>query len=248
MNKNTVITLLFILIVGFCNAFELKPNQWTDFEGTLGTTRIQLSLFLFEDGKVKGNYCYKKFDTKIHFVGEIVDRKSITLSSIDDKKAPETFKGQFFTNEADRFEGTWTNSDGSTFPFKLTLQSIVGSNFDSRYTDFFGSDTEVENFMKKVKKASLTNDKKWMANHVYYPLKTTLNGKKTIIIRNKEQFISNFEKIFHPDFKTQIKNSCTCNMFNNYLGATLNNGSIWINNSANSTKLKYDFVISALNN
>ena len=248
MNKNNLITLLFILIVSFCNAFELKPNQWTDFEGTLGTTQIQLSLFLFEDGKIKGNYCYKKFDTKIHFVGEVMDSKSITLSSLNDKKVPEIFSGYFLTDETDRFEGTWKNANGSTLPFKLTLVSICGSTFDTRYTDFFGSDAEVENFMKKVKKASATNDKKWMANHVSYPLNTTLNGRKTIIIRNKKQFISNFDKIFHPDFKAQIKTSCTCNMFNNYLGATLNNGSIWINNSANSTKLKYDFVISALNN
>lgn len=102
--------------------------------------------------------------------------------------------------------------------------------------------------MKHVKSSILSDDKLWIADYINYPLKTTLNGQRSITIKSKKQLITNFDKVFHRAFKDKIKTFCTCNLFYNDYGAMLGNGEIWINNTSNSTSDKFDFCISMVNN
>jgi hypothetical protein len=214
----------------------------------LGKTRIQLSLFLSDNGELNGNYCLIEKENKVQLSGQIKENKIILTEFLDGK--PEgNFEGNIFTNNLDRFEGTWTDvSNINSIEFKLTLQSICGGNLDQRYSDFYGTDIDVENFMKNVKTSILNGDKEWIANHVSYPLRTTLFKDKPITIKNRQQLIDNFDQIFHQKFKETIESFCVCNLFNNYQGAMLGNGEIWINNKPNSTEDKFDFNITAINN
>lgn len=68
MYKNLLLILSLILWTTLSHAFELQVNTWTDFEGTLGKTNIELSLFRFENGQIKRNYCYRKYDKKIRLI------------------------------------------------------------------------------------------------------------------------------------------------------------------------------------
>lgn len=248
MKKNILLLFLFFTLPNLCQAFDFEINKWHDFEGTLGKTNIQLSLYRFEDGKIMGNYCYKKYENKIELTGQIIGDK-IILTELLNGKPNGTFEGKVFTNNLDRFEGTWSDSSNTnSIEFKLTLKSICGNNYKHRYSDFFGTDEDVEKFMKNVKSSILKNEKSWIANHTNYPIKTTLKNGKAVTIKNKKQLIENFEQIFHQDFKDKIKSFCTCNMFNNYHGAMLGNGQIWINNTINSTENKFYFTIIAISN
>ena len=248
MKKLIIITFLLFTVSTLCHAFDFDTNKWTDFEGTLGKASIQLSLYRFDNGQLKGNYCYKKYESKIQLTGQITGDK-IVITEFLNGKPNGRFEGKVFTDNLNRFEGTWTDSSNTnSIEFKLTHQSSCGSDYDHRYSDFYGTDDDVENFMKRIKTSILNGDKEWIANHISYPLKTTLNNTKTLTIKNKKQLIDNFYQIFHSEFKDKIKSFCVCNMFNNYQGTMLGNGQIWINNKPNSTDDKFDFNIIAINN
>jgi hypothetical protein len=65
MKKLFTLTFLIFNAATQCHAFDFDTNKWTDFEGTLGKANIQLSLYRFDNGQLKGNYCYKKYESKI---------------------------------------------------------------------------------------------------------------------------------------------------------------------------------------
>jgi len=247
MKKHIILIFLLFAVSIFCQAFEFDTNKWTDFEGTLGNAKIQLSIYRLDNGQLKGNYCYKKYESKIQLTGQMTGDK-IEITEFLNGKPNGHFEGKVFTDNLDRFEGTWTDSSKTkSVEFKLTLQSICGSDYSHRYSDFYGTDDDVEKFMKYIKTSILNGDKEWIANHVRYPIKTTIK-EKAITIKTKAQLIENFDQIFHQEFKDMIKSFCTCNMFSNYQGVMLGNGQIWINNKPNSKDDKFDFEITAINN
>jgi hypothetical protein len=250
MNKTFILTLAFIFLTTLCQALNFDKNWWYDFDGKLGGTAIQLSIYIPDSGNVlKGNYCYNKYETKIQLVGQLNDDK-IELTEFLNGKPNGHFSGKVFTDNLDRFEGTWTDNSGTKqIEFKMTLQSACYAHSSShRYSDFSGTDDDVESFMKHVKLSILNGDKEWIADHVNYPISTTLNGQKKITIQNRQQLIDNFEQIFYQKFKEKLKTYCVCNMFNNYQGTMLGNGVIWITDKSNSTDEKFDYQITAINN
>lgn len=248
MKKFILFALLLLSCISPSHAFDFDANKWTVFEGKLGTTNIQLSLYRFEDGQLKGNYCYQKHDSKINLVGRISGDK-IKLTALLNGKPNGYFEGKIFTDNRDRFEGVWKNiSRKKIVKFKLTLSSICGDDYYHRYTFFYGKDEEIENFMRKVKNSILKGDKQWLAKNISYPIKVHININKLVTIKSKKQLIANFDRIFHKEFKKEIELSYPCNMFNNYQGAMIGDGDIWINNTPNSNNSKYGFRITAINN
>lgn len=248
MRKYIILTFLLFPLTIFCQTFQLDKRRWHDFEGKLGENDIQLSIYLLDSGQLNGNYCYKKNENKIKFLGQITDDK-IELSESLNERTKGYFKGKILTDSLDWFEGTWWDSAGKRkLHFKLRLSSICSGLPDNRYSDLYGTDEDVERFMKRIKASVLNNDKEWLANHINYPINTTIYRGKKITIKNKKQLIDNFEQIFHREFKSKIKSSCVCNMFNNYLGVMFDKGLLWINNKPNSTKDKFGYNITVINN
>ena len=159
MKKHIILTFLLFTLSTLCHAFDFDTNKWIDFEGTLGKVSIQLSLYRFDNGELKGNYCYKKHESKIQLTGQITGDKIVITEFLNDKSNGR-FEGKFFTDNLNRFEGTWTDSSNTkSVEFKLTRESICGSEYDHRYSDFYGSDDDVEKFMKHVKASILNGDK-----------------------------------------------------------------------------------------
>lgn len=117
-----------------------------------------------------------------------------------------------------------------------------------KYSGFYGTDGDVENFMKRVQSSILSEDKEWIAEHTRFPIKTKLNSKKKISIKNKQELISNFNKIFNQEFKNKIKVSSTTDLFHTYQGVMLGDGEIWIDNKPDSTEKEYPYFIIAINN
>jgi hypothetical protein len=250
MNRKIIATSILLNLSMLCHALNFDKNMCYDFDGKLGATELQFSIFIPDSGNVlKGNYCYKKYDTKIQLIGQL-NCDQIELTEYHNGKPNGHFIGKVFTDNQDRFEGTWTDSSGTKhLDFKMALSSAsYASAWNHRYTDFSGTDEDVENFMKKVKSAILKGDKEWMASHIRYPISASLNGKKSTKIKSKQQLIDNFDKVFYQAFKDNIKSSCVCNMFNNYQGTMLGSGIIWITDNSNTTKVKLDYQIIAINN
>lgn len=244
MKKTYLLFILIILSISWAQALEIESNRWVDFTGKLGNSDVQLSIYRFSNGTLKGNYCYKKFEKKIPLSGKINGDK-IELTEMINGKVNGVITGKVFTNDKDRFEGTWTSSDKiKSYNLKLTLGSIVSGSYSHRYRSTT-TDSEVEGFMKNVKNAILKNDRQWVISHIKYPINVTLNQKRRAI-KNQNQMSVNFSQIFHADFKKKIKEECICNMFTNYQGIMLGDGQIWIEYF--KVKSKGQLLIKALNN
>ncbi len=241
-------SLLLILLATAGHALNFETGKWYDFEGTLGKTKIQLSLYMTGPGQLKGNYCYTKYEHKIQLSGSI-NQNTIALEELINGKTNAYLNGIVASDDTDHFDGTWTDSAGlKSLPVVLSLRAICGGTLENRYSDFFfTNENAVEDFMKTAKAAILRGDKNWIANNVRYPLKTTLDGNTPVTIKNAAQMIENFDRIFHPEFKNSIKPLCSCNLFTNYQGAMLGNGQIWIN-IIGSPVGKFAHRITAINN
>lgn len=186
-----------------------------------------MSLYLGDNGKVTGTYCYAKYDKRIALTGNSNGR-AITLYEMQDGKQTATFKGNLLTDSTDHFQGTW--SDGkTTMPFDVHLSSISSGSPTKRYNDTEQTDAQVEAYMKKVKTAILNNNKEWLSTQVSYPYKIYTPDGKTKTLKNKQEFISNYKLVVNESLKKRITDICTCHLFMNFRGVMLGNGEVWIN-------------------
>jgi hypothetical protein len=237
---------LLILLSGIIRAELVQVNAWNNFEGKLGNSDMQLSIYLFKDGQIKGNYIIKYTGTKIQLSGE---RKagSVILTEYLNNLPGRTFRGKIFTDTVDKFEGIWRDpTQNESLNFSTKLVFFTAGIYDHRYTDVLGTTGEVEEFIKKVRSSILVNDKEWISEHIHYPLKH-LSGKGFSSINSSQELITFFDEIFSKKFKDRIRQYYTTNLFTKNGSVMLGNGEIWISNTANSTKDKYAFNIITIN-
>lgn len=228
MNKRLMLTAWLCLCAFFSHALDLDKHWWYDFEGKIGDMDVVLSIYVNDNGRLTGNYCYCKYEKKIRLSGSITGQET-TLTETAGGAVSGYFSGRIFTDSLDRFEGRWTDAARMrSYDFRLSLRSAIAGSPEGHYPDA-GTDQEVEDFMKKTRSAILNGDKVWIAAHASYPLRTTLDGKQRIVIRSGKQLRDNFARIFHAAYREKIRSFCICNLFNNYRGVMLGNGQIWIN-------------------
>ncbi|HEY2581323.1 MAG TPA: hypothetical protein VGI43_05935 [Mucilaginibacter sp.] len=243
----TKIILVFIILNFFLTngyAQALDTGSWNNFEGKIGKNDCSLSLYLFKDRSIKGNYAFKIGGNKILLQGYL-KANAIFLTEL--KPGNSVFKGNLFTDTLDKFEGT--RIDGlkkEVLLFHFKLSSIEWGEYGHRYTDMFGTDDEIETFMQTVKTAILSDNKNWLADHIHYPTRHILRKGYTSI-NNKLQLIKYYEQIFTAKFKEKIKSDYTTNLFCKGGEVMLGDGEIWISNTPNSIEHKYDFIINAIN-
>ena len=240
-----LLTLVFIVIELLCPAQNLEPNAWNDFEGKIGSDDIQLSLYCFEGGELKGNYCYQLNPCKIELQGKLTGTK-IELTEVGNT-INGTFKGLLTTDKLTCIKGEWKDKNHSN-PFKLNLQAICSTPYEYRYSIAIeGTTNEVEHFVLQVKTAILQQNKSWLAGHIYYPIQVQIK-EQTITINTREQFAENFNAIFYEEFRKKISTFYAYNLFCNWRGVMLGNGEIWINNNNNTSSNKeyYRYYISGI--
>lgn len=240
---------IFFILLNFLatNSFSqllLETNSWNTFEGKIGNNECQLSIYLFKNNSIKGNYVFKNSDKTTLLTGYIKGN-AVFLNELGFEKP--SFKGNSFTDTLDKFEGIWIDhSRQRTLPFYFKLETICWADYNHKYTDLFGTDQEIQGFMKLAKTAILKGDKQWLANHVHYPTRHVLH-KGYSTINNKVQFIKYFDEIFTPEFKNKIQYTYTTNLFNKNGEVMLGNGEIWIGNTTKSVENKYNYIITAIN-
>ncbi len=225
--KQIQLLLVALFALTFSAHAALTPYQWTDFVGKMSNTNIALSVYLGEKGKLTGNYCYAKYDKRINLVGE-VNGTNVVLYEMQNGKQSAIFKGTLLSDSTDHLQGTW--SDGkTTLPFNVHLTSIGSGSPTKRYRDTKQSDAAVEAYMKKVKVAILESNATWLSTQVNYPYKITGADGKIKSLKNKADFMANYQYVVSESLKKRIADICTCNLFSNYRGIMLGNGEVWIN-------------------
>ena len=241
------IILLTIFATPHLFASDLDINHWSDYSGNLEGKPINMSLYRFSNNQVRGHYYLKGTCTKTYLAGSLKN-KQLKLYVIKNNQVTSIFKGYFITNDRDRLEGTCVSNDKTTKEFKLVLTSTIASNYKSRYSLQNVTTTEAETFAKKVKKAIIERNKKWLSDNIHYPITLNFNGKQKRTIKNKKEFLRNYDIIFHSTFIKKVKEFECVDMFCNYQGLMLGAGEIWMNcitvTSTNNCKM----TITAINN
>ncbi|HNP32681.1 MAG TPA: hypothetical protein PKN96_05265 [Flavobacterium sp.] len=219
------IILFFLLLTVTTGNSQTIQKGWNCFEGYIGINDIVVNVYCDSVGNLKGDYCYKKYETRIPLIGKLKPG-SLFLDEFTDNKITAKFNGTI--NEKDNtIGGKWSSTTHSDIHFHLKLSSQSGSNsFEKRYA--VGTKESVELFFKKAKVAILSDDKTWLSKNTEYPL-TLSSNKSKLKIKNAQDFIKKYKQIITPAFKQTIKETCTCNIFSNWRGAMIANGFLWIN-------------------
>jgi len=218
-------------------------NTWNNFEGKLGNSDIQMSLYLFKNGDLKGNYILKYIGTKILISGT-KKGNIVGLTEQISGQPSRNFSGKII---GDSLVGTWIDiAPRPALHFMLRLMSSTTGSFEHRYTDILGTTENVEQFVQTARSAILSGNKDWIADHTTYPLKH-LVGNGYNGIANKQQLIQHFSQIFTKEFKEKISQVFTTNLFVKNASVMLGNGELWISNKPGSTKDLFDYTIIAIN-
>lgn len=221
-----------------------------DYQGTINKDiSVQMSVYPLEKGMV-GSYFYENQRKELKLKGK-AGAKDIVLYEYDETgKNTGSFKGTMKT--VDKIQGTWISGDNKiSYPFTLSLKSILpGVEYGKRYSVAVGteSDQAIENFVSTIQSYVVNDNKKQLAEQVKYPINVKINDK-VIKIENKDDFIKNYDKIFHSEYKKVISKAFAKYMFANWQGVMFGTGSynMWINEvtpSGSNSKL----MITAINN
>lgn len=81
-------------------------------------------------------------------------------------------------------------------------------------------------FFVKFQTAFGHDDRNGVAAMVAYPLRVHLNGK-TGFIRNKQQLLANYDKVFDPVMRCAVLSAKKEDVWGNWQGFTINEGAVW---------------------
>ena len=225
----------------------MELNQWYDFTGKLDNKSIQLSFYTLKSGKLIGSFCSITNEPKVLLSGNVKGNEIYLTASLNGKITDE-LTGKIFTDDQDRLEVSWRKMPGGVKSiYKAVLSSVTAGTEGKRYSHIVGSDAAVEEFVSDAKKAISKGDKIWLAANLFYPLKVRISEKSSVVVKNKNQFLLQYDKIFTTGFKSALNNTFSHNLFNNYQGVMIGNGEIWINNTLNASEAKPIFQIIAIN-
>jgi hypothetical protein len=215
------------------DAQTLEEGSWNDMHGILAGKSCQLTLYLFADSTIKGNYVFKSDTLKNLLAGRLAKGK-VYLADIAHPHC--VFSGTIVTKPAEEFTGTWADSlNKKQEAFGFLLDGINFGDYGNRYPGV--SERDVEYFMWQVKHSILTRNRAWLAGHIQYPLHHVLK-KGYPAVSSKQIFIKYFDQIFTPAFKARITSEYTTNLFTKNGDEMMGDGEIWIDGS----------VVIAINN
>jgi hypothetical protein len=247
MKKIFLVAYLLVQSSVFSFSLDLELNQWYDFTGKLDNKSIQLSFYTLKSGKLIGSFCSITNEPKVLLSGNVVGNEIYLTASLNGKITDE-LSGKIFTDDQDRLEVSWRKMpNGVKSIFKAVLSSVTAGTEGKRYSHIVGSDAAVEEFVSDAKKAISKGDKIWLAANLFYPIKVRISEKSSVVLKNKNQFLLQYDKIFTTAFKSKLNNTFSHNLFNNYQGVMIGNGEIWINNTLNASEAKPIFQIIAIN-
>ena len=247
MKKIFLVAYLLVQSSVLSFSLDLELNQWYDFTGKMDDKSIQLSFYTLKSGKLIGSFCSLTNEPKVLLSGNVRGNEIYLTASLNGKITDELI-GKIFTDDQDRLELDWRkiSSDKKSI-YKAVLSSVTSGTESKRYSHVLGSDAAVEQFVANVRKAISQGDKIWLAANLFYPLNVRISEKLVLNLKNKNQFLSQYDKIFTADFKAVLGKTFSHNHFNNYQGVMIGDGEIWINNTLNASEAKPIFQIIAIN-
>lgn len=240
--------LIAILFFEQTQASPLEKNRWHDFEGTIGNKLAHISVFIEDDGKLTGIMCYSGKQSSYRLQGTM-DENQIQFTIYQHQQSIARVVGTLTSTDADRIVGQWKEvATGTVQAIQVAYLSSCGGDLSHRYTSIDFADSVAERFMQTAVEKIIAKDKKWVAQNTFYPLKTSYLGKKGVTIRNAQELLNNYDRIFYPAYLSKFTDVCFCGLFHNYRGLMVGRGELWIGQMPSSPGKKPRLVINAVNN
>lgn len=104
-----------------------------------------------------------------------------------------------------------------------TAQIEGSASFSSAGT----TSESVSSFLARLQKAVASDDRAAVAKLVAYPLRAW-NGKATVSIRNRQEFLAQYPKIFTASLKQTVAVAKVEQAFANWQGVMFDSGRFWI--------------------
>lgn len=248
-----VAALLFFSATSYAEWFETKGDEeWrVNYRGTLkGSVPVGMTL-IFEGGNLSGTYFYEKSPNDMTLRGRFVGDREFVLEELSPKgKVAGIFRGTFPEKDpGGRFEtaelqyevmtGTWTSADGKkSYPFYLYFDNVTSNAKGAgRYSNAgVKDDAALEKAVQKFKKAVVERKKKLVVTMLAFPLEVSIDGKDTTL-KTADEFLANYDKIFHDGVYEKIKQSVPHNMFVRHDGIMLGEGEVWFGSDGRVTAI-----------
>lgn len=203
-----------------------------NYEGIIDNN-MSIHMSVYQLGKdIVGSYFYDSQKKEIKLKGKAGEKEIVLYEYDEAGKNTGIFKGTM--NTVDKIEGTWISADNKkSYPFTLSLNSILnGTEYGKRYALPLSTknDQDVDSFVSEIQNYIVNDNKKQLAKQVKYPIMVKINNNVTKI-ENEDDFIKNYDEIFHTDYKQVIGNASTKYLFANWKGIMFRAGlyNIWIN-------------------
>ena len=101
-------------------------------------------------------------------------------------------------------------------------------------------------FVNKLKNATKAEDKEWISSVIAYPVLVILENGERTQIKDKFDFIKNYDTIFHANIKDAILKQEIGDLFFNWQGLMVGHGQVWIWEEAKEKDIR-EFRIVTLN-
>jgi hypothetical protein len=212
---------------------EVTQHQ---YEGSLGKSRIGMTMLREGDKIEGGHYFYQEFLKDIAIAGSM-ENSEITLTETGGGR----FHLHFVGNGSDGgrpldFEnsigmaGTWSSADGAhTYPVSLRGTTVrEGADAAGRYRDISSeSDAAFEARVQSFWRAVLRGDKAAAVRFISYPLRANIGKGKSKTFRNSAEVLSAWNEIFTPALIGKLLADLPHDMFVRQGMAMLGNGEVW---------------------
>lgn len=130
-------------------------------------------------------------------------------------------------------------------PISSSLESNKTKETDERIDVLYGHHDAYHRFLKELQQYVSDKNQEKISELVAYPIKVKIKSvNKTI--RDKKEFIENYEKILTPKILKVISDQKYENLFVNYEGIMIGNGEIWFSGVCKNTDCK-EIKITAIN-
>jgi hypothetical protein len=224
--------ILLILAVFGAKAQDSSGANRISYEGTLGQTRIWLTLIVKADNTITGgHYFYAKYLTDIPLTGAM-QPGTVTLKGQDGGSFDLKIKGNgsegskpMDFNTSVGLEGTWSK-DGKSLPVKLDAQGMAPANGRWYENVTSESDAAFEARAQGFYKAALAGDKATVAKYVDFPLRVNQNGKSRTI-HSSAELSAQWDSIFTPAYLAALKKDIPHDMGVAQGQAMLGAGDVW---------------------
>jgi hypothetical protein len=208
-----------------------------DYQGNVGPAKIGLTFVTDASAAPYGSYFYFKYLKDIPLKGSFAPDGFVLNEYDQSGKSSGTFHLKISTEgvgtEAKKplnlgntsiLTGTWTSADGSrTLPVKLKQVGWMSGSEGHRY-GAFGSDADVERRIQSFYADVQHGNKQAAAALVSYPLRA--NALK-LTIKDQKQFLTDYDRVFTPDFVRCLQQYPPHNLFVNAQGIMLGQGELW---------------------